>query len=335
MGKEIIVVGDLNCDVLKPDSPSAIALLNFSESVNLTQLIKEPTRVTENSTSLIDVIMTSNVNLVENHGVVSSHISDHYLTYVLVKLKMPKPSVSYICTRSYKNYESDRLLADLQQVPWYEISLVDDVNEMLALFNERFLDVLEKHAPVKIVKIKNRRCPFVNTEIRKLMKHRDGILTVARCTRLHSEWEKYRELRNIVKSKLRKAEREYVRMELDRSKKISSKWKIIRNCIPRKETTQQVYTRDHKEVVNEFNQFFISVGARAAEDSLSLIDLYNLPAPSTSGSTVIPESHKFHFEPVMCREVRRIVMAFQSNKAPGYDKVRMSTVSSTMYSSSS
>ncbi len=72
LGKEIIIVGDLNCDVLKPDSSSAIALLNFCASVNLTQLIKEPTRarVTENSTSLIDVIMTSNVNLVENHGVV-------------------------------------------------------------------------------------------------------------------------------------------------------------------------------------------------------------------------------------------------------------------------
>ncbi len=115
-------------------------------------------------------------------------------------------------------------------------------------------------------------------------------------------------------------------MELERSHNISSKWKIIRNCIPRKETTQQVYKRDHNEVANEFNQFFISVGARAAEDSLSLIDLYNLPSPSTSDSTVIPESHKFHFEPVTCREVRKIVMAFQSNKAPGYDIVRMSTV---------
>ncbi len=62
------------------------ALLNFCASVNLAQLIKEPTRVTGNSASLIDVIMTSNVNLVENHGVVSSHISDHYLTYVSVKL---------------------------------------------------------------------------------------------------------------------------------------------------------------------------------------------------------------------------------------------------------
>ena len=142
--------------------------------------------MTENSASLIDAIMTSNVNLVENHGVVASHISDHYLTYVSVKLKMPKPSVSYICTRSYKNYASDRFLADLKQVPWYETPLVDDVNKMLALFNERFLDVLEKHAPVKTVKI---NCPVVNTEIRELMKHRDSILKVAGCTKLHSDWE--------------------------------------------------------------------------------------------------------------------------------------------------
>ncbi len=99
--------------------------------------------------------------------------------------------------------------------------LMVDVNEMLALFDERFLDVLEKNAPVKTVKIKNRRCPFVSTEIRELMKYRDSILKVAR------------ELRNIVKSELREAEREYVRMELERSHNTSSKWKIIRNCIPR------------------------------------------------------------------------------------------------------
>ncbi len=92
------------------------------------------------------------------------------LVTIISHMFQPKPSVSYICTRSYKNYESDRLLADLKQVPWYEIPLVDDVNKMLAIFNERFLDVLEKHAPVKTVKIKNRRCPFVNTEIRELMR---------------------------------------------------------------------------------------------------------------------------------------------------------------------
>ena len=47
LGKEIIVVGDLNCDLLKPDSPEAMSLLDFCTSVNQTQLIKEPARVTE------------------------------------------------------------------------------------------------------------------------------------------------------------------------------------------------------------------------------------------------------------------------------------------------
>ena len=73
MGEEIIVVGDLNCDFLKPDSLETLAIIDFCKSVN--QLIKEPTRVTEKSSSLIDIIMTSNMNLVEDCGVALSHIS--------------------------------------------------------------------------------------------------------------------------------------------------------------------------------------------------------------------------------------------------------------------
>jgi hypothetical protein len=120
LGKEIIVVGDLNCDLLKPDSPEAMSLLDFCTSVNQTQLIKEPTRVTETLSSLIDIIMTSNVSLVENHGVALSHISDRYLIYASLKVKMLKPPPSYKCVRSYKNYKPDSFLADLQRIPWYD-----------------------------------------------------------------------------------------------------------------------------------------------------------------------------------------------------------------------
>ena len=78
-GKDILVAGDLNCDMFKPCSPEANALLDLCNSVNLTQLIKEPTRVTENSSTLIDVIMTSSNYIVEDSRVVVSHISDHFL----------------------------------------------------------------------------------------------------------------------------------------------------------------------------------------------------------------------------------------------------------------
>ena len=272
LGKEIIVVGDLNCDLLKPDSPEAMSLLDFCTSVNQTQLIKEPTRVTETSSSLIDIIMTSNVSLVENHGV--ADISDHYLIYAYLKLKMLKPPPSYKCVRSYKNYKPDSFLADLQRIPWYDISIMNDANVMLDHFNERFLHVLETHAPVKTVRIKHRSCPFISTEIRELMQYRNNLLKTARITKLATDWEIYRKLRKEVKSKLRDAEGEYVRKELEHSHNTNSKWKIIKNCIPRKESTQQVYTKDMKEVANEFNQFFTSVGRRVSEDCTSLIELY-------------------------------------------------------------
>ena len=44
----------------------------------------------------------------------------------------------------------------------------------------------------------------------------------------------------------------------------------ISNCIPRKETTQPIYTRDIKLLANEFNEFFTIVGARTAETVRSL-----------------------------------------------------------------
>ena len=59
--KEVVIMGDLNCDMLGPNrSPEATNLLLFTEEHNLTRMIAEPTRVTCHSESLIDLLFTSN-----------------------------------------------------------------------------------------------------------------------------------------------------------------------------------------------------------------------------------------------------------------------------------
>ena len=97
--------------------------------------------------------------------------------------------------------------------------------------------------------------------------------------------------------------------------------------MPRKETTQQVYTREVKEVAEEFNEFFVSVGAKASEASEALIATYELSPPNefTSGQ-YIPDEEKFNFRAVSSHEIRRAVMSFSSNKAPWFDKVTMSVI---------
>lgn len=327
LGKPLMITGDLNCNLLEPSCSEAIALLDFCKSINLTQLIKEPTRVTETSSTLLDVIITSNTNLVESSGVLPCHISDHYLVHATLKLKIPKPPPSFVKIRSFRHYDGQQFVADLERIPWDEVALVDDASEMLDQFNNKFTDVLDSHAPVKTIRIKHRCCPFVDAEIQDLMRNRNTLLKCARQTRLPVDWEQYRSSRDRVKSALRNAEKEFVKRKLESSKNTSSKWKIIRNCIPRRESSQPVYTRDLKKVTNEFNQFFTSVGARASEASQSLINLHNLPPPlSTTPELYISETDKFRFYAVSNSEVQRVVMSFPSDKAPGYDKIPMSVI---------
>jgi hypothetical protein len=96
--KDIFVVGDLNCNLLK-SGPESDALNELCSSLNLFQLIKEPTRVTLQSSSLIDVILTSNTSLVVESGVEETHISDHFLVYSILKLKLPKKLPDYMVIR--------------------------------------------------------------------------------------------------------------------------------------------------------------------------------------------------------------------------------------------
>ena len=198
---------------------------------------------------------------------------------------------------------------------------------MLDHFNNKFIDVLDTPASVKMIRIKHRCRPFVDTEMQDLMCNRNILLARARQTWLPADWEEYRSGRERVKSELRNAEKEFVKRKLESSKSTSSKWKVIRNCLPRRESSQPVYTRDLKEIANEFNQFFISVGEKASEYSQSLIDLHNLPqlSPRTS-NLYISEADKLSFHTVSSSEVQKVVMSFPSDKVPGYDKIPMSVI---------
>ena len=80
--KEVIIMGDLNCNF----SPGARCqgeakkLKSILQSMNMTQVVNEPRRVTRESQTLIDIICTSqpqNITLVK---VVKSALSDHDMT---------------------------------------------------------------------------------------------------------------------------------------------------------------------------------------------------------------------------------------------------------------
>ena len=187
------MVGDLNCDLLVSSSKSR-TLNNLCTSLNMKQLITQPTRETETSKTLIDVIFTSNPAIIVDSGIVET---------VVLNLRMPKPPAVYVVTRSYRYYDPQSFLSDLNKIPLYENTLCNDVNEKLPHFNEAFFQVLDNHAPIKKIKIKRRRCPFINEEIKEKMAKRDQAHKIARETGALVDWQYYRDCRNDVKRVLR------------------------------------------------------------------------------------------------------------------------------------
>ena len=88
-GNNIIILGDLNCNILD-DTVDSRTFKELCASFNLTQLVKEPTRITETKRSLIDVIMTIDPTLAESSSVIKSSISDHNLVEITLKISRPK-----------------------------------------------------------------------------------------------------------------------------------------------------------------------------------------------------------------------------------------------------
>ena len=93
-GSNVIILGDLNCNLIGSD-PDGHALSDFCSTFGLSQLVKTATRVTEKSKSLIDVALTTNENIIYACDVMQSAISDHSLVSLTLKLKTPRPRISF------------------------------------------------------------------------------------------------------------------------------------------------------------------------------------------------------------------------------------------------
>ena len=103
---ELVVLGDFNVDFISRSS-SRTNLKRLMNLHNLTQLVKNPTRVTVEKESTIDLIFVNNKYRIVNNGVLSMSLSDHSLVYCIIKAGLPKAPSRVIEYRSYKLYDKN------------------------------------------------------------------------------------------------------------------------------------------------------------------------------------------------------------------------------------
>jgi hypothetical protein len=105
-------MGDLNLNRLSNQREGKL-LKDIEDVYGLECLIKEPTRVTKNSSTLKDVILTNKPELFKKSGVFNPEISDHCMIYGLMIDKVSHHKSKITSFRSTKQLDTDKFKTDL------------------------------------------------------------------------------------------------------------------------------------------------------------------------------------------------------------------------------
>ena len=124
LSSEFVLLGDLNWDM-----PNV--LQSKPDALNLTQIIKEPTRYNPNSVNkgtLIDVILT-NWQSKYTSAVFNQDLSDHCLIACVRNGSAVKQPTLITVKRSLKQFSEQAFLIDLTRVSWKDIDLIPSVED--------------------------------------------------------------------------------------------------------------------------------------------------------------------------------------------------------------
>ena len=167
---------------------------------DLTNMVVELTCFTKDALpSLNDIILTNKPNYCMNTNNYNCGISYvHNIISIQIKGNMPSNKKELICFRSFKNFDDEKFTEDLNQIDFDKLTDQDDVNTIYSDFEEAFIQTVDKHAPVKKRKSCQNPAPFIDKELRKTVYKKRQLYNKYNKFKTKSNWENYRQQRNIV-----------------------------------------------------------------------------------------------------------------------------------------
>ena len=96
--------------------------------------------------------------------------------------------------------------------------MLNNPNEMWNFWKHLLMSVIDKHAPLKTKRIRNKRSPWITIELLREIYKRDFLKKKATSTNDPLIWKEFKGARNKVNNSIKKAKRKYFSEKLDASK---------------------------------------------------------------------------------------------------------------------
>jgi hypothetical protein len=295
-------------------------LFDLVDSTNMTQIINEPTHYTEQSFSLLDLIITDSPGDVSHSGTLPPIAgSDHCITHCTVD--------KYFTNKSYK-----RQIWDYECANWEKLnqditnsqltSLISNSECMDTIYddwNNELTNLIKENIPTRTVLIRSTDKPWFTSEVKQTIRHRDRLFKKFKQTHNQRNYQIYRQAKFEARLAIDEAKANYCKKIADKlsNPNITPKeyWKIQKllgkksyTRIPSIQHNQENITKP-EEKADVFNTFFASQCTAPLNQSFNQEHI--VPKVSSIMHTFTISEH----------ETQSTLRKLKTNKANGHDNM--------------
>ena len=185
-------------------------------------------------------------------------------------------------------------------------------------FKQKFVDILDKHAPYKHFNSRKDRQPWVTTEFLETGNERDEKQKIASITLVANDKREYKRVRNWVTALKRELKRLFFRNSIDEAEGDQRKlWKALKHFLQNSSPSNRILTingeTDAEKMASAINNYFAEIGVNLSEKiGNSQIVLDYTPKPNVPFLVLYPTT---------VENVEKYLMKIPDSKATGDDGI--------------
>ena len=215
----------------------------------------------------------------------------------------------------------------LSNVDWDSVCHNDDANVSYNMFVDKFQMLFDECVPKKKIKRhdakRKPKVPWITYSLLKCIRRKNKLYKKYLNKPTETNATTFKMYRNKLNSLLKLAKQNYFSSKLDKERyNMRNTWKVLNSILrsPKKKCCNKfvrennTYT-DSKQIANEFNRFFASIGPTLADNIQHQGQDFNMYLDSCSSTTCF-------FRPTDENEIVKLIGKLGNRKSPGYGQIR-------------
>ena len=314
-----MIIGDFNINFKNKKLVSSSKLDLLENKYGLKQVIHGFTRITDNTSTCIDLLFTDMSNIIKT-GTINYNISDHLPIYLIKKKIRNKVSKIDVVGRPYLRYDKGVFDGTLKNQDWTLFETSIDPTELWNCFSKNVSEALDTLCPIKSLKVVDHKPEWLTNDLLIKMRERDKAFRKARRTKCQADWTIARNLRNSLCMDIKTSKSNIIKGKLDRYNNNPKEfWSEINKILPNAQDSMLKSIHDKNlgktfkdmDLNTYINDYFANIGSKLAGECTPRVNMNDTQRDRVRDVNIEP----FNRLPFTEEEVQKVCKEINNSKS--------------------